>query len=243
MTVSTPPSAAIFDMDGVLVNSNPFHIQKWIAFLKERRVAFDPEAVPRQILGMHNDDAFRTYFGATLTPDEMRQLGHELEAQFRRAFRPHAQPMPGLVVLLDELADAGIPMAVASSAIRENVEFVVDVLNIRRYFRVLVSGDEVTAHKPAPDIYQLAARELGAKTSECVAFEDSPPGIAAAKNAGMKCIAIASTFPLAELETRSRADLALPGFEGLTLTALRKLFSTAASEGDGRRFPSPAGGK
>lgn len=235
MTSAMLPAAAIFDMDGVLVNSNPFHVQKWIEFLKAHRIPFDANAVPRQILGMHNDDAFRTYFGSSLTEAQMRQMGADLEAQFRKTFRPHARPVPGLLKLLNELVQADIPMAVASSAIRANVEFVIDTLALGRFFKALVTGDDVTAHKPAPDIYERAAREIGVEPINCVAFEDSLPGIEAARAAGMKCVAIASTFPMPELRAKSRADLVVESFEGLTLAALRGLFPPA-SDADAADF-------
>jgi beta-phosphoglucomutase-like phosphatase (HAD superfamily) len=115
-------------------------------------------------------------------------------------------------------------MAVASSAMAKNVEFVVDALGFRPYFRCLVSGDEVTHPKPDPEIYLRTARKLGVEPTGCVAFEDSFVGVEAAKRAGMRCVAIASTFPAAELQQQTQADLIVPGFEGLTLGALRGLF-------------------
>jgi beta-phosphoglucomutase-like phosphatase (HAD superfamily) len=115
-------------------------------------------------------------------------------------------------------------MAVASSAMAKNVEFVVDVLGFRPYFCCLVSGDEVARPKPDPEIYLRTASILGVEPAGCVAFEDSFVGIEAAKRAGMICVAIASTFPAAELRKQTRADLIVPGFEGLTLGDLGGLF-------------------
>lgn len=223
------PAAAIFDMDGVLVNSNPYHVEKWIEYLKEKGVSFVEEEVPQKILGMHNDDAFRAYFGDSMSQEELREEGEALEAQFREVFRPHAQPMPGVVALLDELRSASIPMAVASSGIRSNVEFVAEVLGIRPFFQFLITGDDVSAHKPDPEIYLTAAAKLGAAPGQCVAFEDSFPGIGAVKNAGMKCVAIASTFPIADLQSKTEADLIVKGFDELSLDAIRSLFAYEAS--------------
>lgn len=227
------PAAAIFDMDGVLVNSNPFHVKKWIELLEERNIPFDPEDVPRQILGKRNDDAFRIYFGPSMNALEMRQLGADLEARFREAFRPYAKPLPGLVSLLDEIRAEGIPAAVASSAISANVEFVVDVLELRPYFRTLITGDDVRRPKPDPEIYLKAAEELGVDPLGCVGFEDSPVGIEAVKRAGMKCIAIASAFPLDELRHKTQADRAVQGFEELSLEMVRGLFSPARTPARG----------
>lgn len=228
MTSNSLPAAAIFDMDGVLVNSNPYHVEKWIEYLKEKGVSFVEEEVPRKILGMHNDDAFRAYFGGLMSRDEMREEGEALEARFRKVFRPHAQPMPGVVSLLNELRSASIPMAVASSGIRSNVEFVVEVLGIRPFFQFLITGDDVRAHKPDPEIYLAAAAKLGVAPGQCVAFEDSFAGIGAVKNAGMKCVAIASTFPSEDLESKTRADRVVKGFDELSLDAIRGLFAYEA---------------
>ena len=140
---SSFPAAVIFDMDGVLVDSNPFHLQKWIAFLNEHGIPYVEEDLPKQILGSRNDSLFRRFFGPQITPQEMRRLGEEVEANFRKAFAPHARPLPGLERLVEEIHRQGIPIAVASSAIGKNVAFVIEALKFRAYLRTTVSGDEV----------------------------------------------------------------------------------------------------
>jgi len=224
------PAAAIFDMDGVLVDSNPFHVQKWIEFLSQHHVPFDREQLPRMILGQRNDTAFRRFFGPHLDKARISQLSEELEATFREAFQPHARPLPGLANLLEECHRSGVPMAVASSAMAKNIDFVVDALGFRPYFQCMVSGDEVSLPKPDPEIYLKTAGKLGLEPGGCVAFEDSFVGVEAAKRAGMKCVAIASTFPFEELSEQTRADLVVVTFEEVTLKGLRKLFA-----GDSRR--------
>jgi beta-phosphoglucomutase len=220
------PGAVIFDMDGVLVDSNPFHIQKWADFLDERGIRYDPEELPKQVLGLRNDHAFRFFFGPGITEEEMARLGEEIETRFRRAFHAHAKPLPGLEGLIRQCYQAGVPMAVASSAMAKNVEFVIDALGFSAYFRCLVSGDEVQHPKPHPEIYLRTAEKLGLPPAACVAFEDSFVGIEAVKDAEMKCVAIASTFPDVELRAHGRADLIVPGFQHLDLDALRQLFAT-----------------
>lgn len=219
-----PPTALIFDMDGVLVDSNPFHLEKWVELLSRHGIPFDRERLRAQVLGQRNDVALRLFFGTKLSRDERRRMSEELEARFREAFRPHARPLPGLVALLEECRRAGIPMAVASSAMRKNVEFVVQTLELAPCFRVLVNGDEVSRPKPDPEIYLAAAERLGAKPMHAVAFEDSFIGIAAAKRAGMKCVAIASTFPFERLRDEAGADWVVRSFEEITLERLRQLF-------------------
>ena len=225
MSVHGPlPAAVIFDMDGVLVDSNPFHLRKWVDLLHEHRIPFNPEDLPQQILGQRNDTAFRFFFGTQLSEAEIQRLSEELEERFRKVFRPHAAPLPGLAALLAECHSVGIPMAVASSAMTKNVEFIVDVLGFRPYFRCLVTGDEVTHPKPHPEIYFKTAAKLGVKPAACVTFEDSFVGVEAAKGAGMKCIAIASSFSAEELRERTGADLIVPNFAGLSPGMLRELF-------------------
>ncbi len=222
------PHAIIFDMDGVLVDSNPYHLQKWRDFLNEHGIPYDEAALPKQILGPRNDTAFRMFFGAQISKEESHRLGEELEAKFRRIFAPHAKPLPGLTELVEACHAAGIPMAVASSAMCKNVEFVVDAVGLRPYFHAMVSGDEVTHSKPDPEIYLTAARKLGADPPSCVAFEDSFVGVEAAKRAGMKCVALGTSFPMDELRRETRADLIVPGFEGLSLETLRGLWGTGS---------------
>jgi len=219
------PAAVIFDMDGVLVNSNPFHLAKWVDFLNHHQIGYQEEELPELILGKRNDTAFRHFFGPDITKEESKNLSEELEAAFRKAFKPHAKPLPGLDALIKECHAAGIPMAVASSAMRKNIDFVVDALGYRSYFRSIVSGDEVTHAKPDPEIYLKAAGHLGVAPPDAVAFEDSYVGIGAVKNAGIKCVAIASTFPIERLVPL--ADLAVPSFEYINLEKLRTLFVAA----------------
>jgi beta-phosphoglucomutase family hydrolase len=218
------PAAAIFDMDGVLVDDNPFHIKKWAALFTAHGIPFDPDGLERMVLGPPNAHTLRRFFGDSLGAEEMKQLDEELEERFREVIRPHAKPMPGLVTLLAALQQADISMAVASAAMRKNVEFFVDVLGLHTYFRCLVSVEEVTHSKPDPEIYLKAAVKLGVEPESCVAFEDSFVGVEAVKRAGMKCVAVASTFPLEELRQKTRADLIVTSFEGLHLKTLQSLF-------------------
>ena len=222
--LSDAPDAVIFDMDGVLIDSNPFHLQIWRDFLIRQHVPFDSEKLPSQIFGQRDDKALRMFLGADLTEEQVQRWSEELEANFREAFRPHAQALPGVNGLIKECHEAGIPMAVASSAMKKNVDFVVEALKLGSYFKSIVSGDEVKRPKPDPEIYLLAARDLGADPTRTIGFEDSPIGIEAVVDAGMKCVAIASTFSEQELREGTRAHCVVRSFEELRLGRLRDLF-------------------
>ena len=101
------PGAVIFDMDGGLVNSNPFHVEKWAEFLREQGVPSHEADLPLQILGHGNHDCFRAFFGSDLPKKEMIEMEEMLEEQFRKAFGPHAKLLPGLMPLIEELREAG----------------------------------------------------------------------------------------------------------------------------------------
>jgi beta-phosphoglucomutase len=218
--------ALVFDMDGVLVDSNPYHIENWINFLEARGIPYDRDALPKQILGQRNDKLFAAFLGPEKAENEFERLSDELETGFRQAFLPQAKPLPGLARLIEECHAAQIPMAVASSAATENVHFIVDALKFRPYFRTMLTGVEVTHPKPHPEIYLKSAEKLGVAPANCVAFEDSFIGLEAAHRAGMKVVGIASTFPRADLEAHARAHLVVDSFEQLSLDRLRSLFKS-----------------
>ena len=221
--------SVIFDMDGVLIDSNPIHVEKWAEFLTERGVDFKSEDLPRQILGHGNFDCFRAFFGSSLSREEMRELENMLESRFRETFARRAAPLPGLVPLLEAIRDEGIPLAVASSAVRDNVEFVLETLRLKSFFPVVVTGDDFPHAKPHPGIYLLAAEKLATPPADCVAFEDSFVGIEAAKRAGMKCIAVASSFPEEDLRTQTEADGVIGGFEKYDVKQIRSVFPLKGS--------------
>jgi len=223
---AAPPDAAIFDMDGVLVDSNPFHVTNWARYLRDHGISFNSEDLPRQILGQRNDVAVRSFFGPNLTPEQIDHMGEEIEAGFRESFRPHAKAPAGLMSLMEECRQACIPMAVASSAMKKNVDLVVEALGLESYCQAFINGDEVSRPKPDPEIYLLAAQRLGVDPSRTVAFEDSFFGIAAVHAAGMKCVAIASTFPFDQLRDETKADWVARSFEEVNLDRLRRLFQT-----------------
>jgi beta-phosphoglucomutase family hydrolase len=222
----SPPAAVIFDMDGVLVDTNPFHVQKWEALLAEYGIAFDPKALSKQVLGPGNDPTLRHFFGERITEDDRRRLSEELEARFRRAFASHAKPVPGVERLISECHDHGVLVALASAAMSKNVIFILDALKLRPFFHAILTGDEITQSKPHPEIYAKAAQKLGLLPADCVAIEDSFVGIEAAKRAGMKCVAVASTFPASELGAHTQADLVIQTLEVLNFQKLRQLFDT-----------------
>ena len=222
---SSLPAAIIFDMDGVLVDSNPFHLRKWIDLFRAHSIPFDEQELPKIILGPPNEVTFRRFWRRDLSLQEMTELSEELEANFRREIAPHARAFPGVRRFIEECHAQGIAMAVASAAIAKNVTFLISALGLREYFRAVLTGDEITHPKPDPEIYLRTAAKLKVNPAPCLVFEDSFVGIEAAKRAGMKCVAIASTFSAEDLGRETHADLIVPNFEAVSLHLLGPLFN------------------
>jgi beta-phosphoglucomutase family hydrolase len=184
--------ALIFDMDGVIVDSNPLHREAWIAF-NRRHGLETTEAMLQGMYGRRNDQIVRDFFGGGLPPEEVAALGSAKEEVYREMVAGRIEQMlvPGLRPFLDRYQ--GAPLAVASNAEPENVDFLLDRAGLRRYFRVVVDGHQVHRPKPHPEIYQRVAALLGIDPRNCLVFEDSHSGIAAARAAGMRVIGIRTT--------------------------------------------------
>jgi len=185
--------ALIFDMDGVIVDSNGMHRESWEAF--NRRYGLETtEEMHQRMYGKRNDQIVRDFFGDGITALEVDARGRAKEQLYREmmAGRTRSFQVAGLPEFLDRHRD--LPMGVASNAEPENVAFVLDELGLRPYFRVVVDGHQVHHPKPHPDIYIRAAELLETEPSNCVVFEDSHSGAAAAVAAGMRVIGIRTTF-------------------------------------------------
>jgi HAD superfamily hydrolase (TIGR01509 family) len=199
----------VFDLDGVVVDSEPTHERANAEWLAGLGTALAPD-LAEAMMGRRVRDLTDVIAGqAGLGPDEAF-AGRE--AVFWRLLGEQAlPPMPGLHAALVRLAGAGLPLAVASSGTRTYVEHVLERLGVAGAFAAVVSGEEVASGKPAPDVYLLAAERLGAEPADCVAVEDAPHGIAAARAAGMRVVAV----PHARTEALdlNRADVVVADLE------------------------------
>lgn len=185
--------ALIFDMDGVIVDSNPLHRESWTEF-NRRHGLVTTDAMLEGMYGRRNDQIVRDFFGAGLTDDEVAAYGAAKEEIYREmlADRIDRTLVPGLKGFLELYR--GAPLAVATNAEPENVNFVLDRAGLRDYFRVVVDGHQVSQPKPHPEIYLRAASLLEIGPPDCIVLEDSHTGVAAARAAGMRVIGIGTTY-------------------------------------------------
>ncbi len=191
------PVAAIFDLDGTLTDNMPWHARAFEVFMRRHGLPPLTMELRRRLDGKRNDEIMPVLFGRDLTADEQRDLAHEKETLYRETAAGQLEPMPGLLALLDALEAREIPVAVATSGPRENVSYSLREIGLADRITVIVRGDEVPHGKPAPDIYLRAAELLGVDPARCLGFEDAPVGVEAIVRAGMRCVALTTSFDAA----------------------------------------------
>ncbi len=199
MAAAGPSPAFIFDLDGVVVDSNGLHVASWAAVAaRHGQPCPDPEHIGK--CGLRTRAVIRDLLRWPVTDAEADRLGHEKEGLYREWIRRDGiRPIPGVIEFLAETRRRGIACAVGSSAPRENVDLCLQALGLAEVFAATVSGADVARGKPAPDIFLLAAERLGAAPAACLVFEDAPAGIAAAHGAGMGVVALATSHRREEL--------------------------------------------
>jgi HAD superfamily hydrolase (TIGR01509 family) len=193
--------AVIFDLDGVLLDSEPIYLAATNAVLAREGKNLSPEENARYI-GWRYSDILREVIPRLGLVHPPEHYVRETRREVLRALSGPLDPPPGTVALLDRLDAAGVPRAVGSSSGHAWVETILDGLGLRERFPVVVGGDDVARGKPAPDIFLRCAELLGVRADRCVVIEDSPNGILAARRAGMAAIG---------LRTAATATLALDG--------------------------------
>ncbi|MBU2535239.1 MAG: beta-phosphoglucomutase family hydrolase [Chloroflexota bacterium] len=212
--------AVIWDMDGVIADTAPFHFQAWQEVFGKRKVPYSREVFQRNF-GKRNDIIVRSIVGEGYPENEIEAILVEKEGLFRAKAAGNIQPIPGALGLIDELKEYGVKVALATSSPIENGQFVTRQLGIEDSFDVTVWGREVTEGKPSPQIFLLAAERLKVDPGNCVVIEDAVAGVAAAKRAGMKCLAVTNSHPGEKL---GEADRVVDSLEYVSVADLAAIF-------------------
>ncbi len=180
-------------MDGVIVHSTPVHTEAWQRYLRQHGIEVPREKIEAEMLGRHNDEIVRIFFGPEVPPEERFRHGAEKEKLYRELMRPRLEEhlVPGVREFLAR--NASLPLALASNAEPANVEFILEESGLRPCFRVVLDGHQVERPKPDPEIYILAARLLHVEPADCIVFEDSETGVRAAKSAGATVVGLTTT--------------------------------------------------
>jgi beta-phosphoglucomutase len=189
--------ALLFDMDGVILDSNPTHREAWRLYNRGFGIETD-EAMQQRMYGKRNDEIVRDFFGAGLAPEQVAAHGAAKESLYRQMMAAHLTQslVPGVTDLLQN--HNGTSAGLATNAERANVDFLLDGVLIadiplRNYFQAVVDGQQVSRAKPHPEIYLRVAELLGAEPRNCIVFEDSHSGVQAARAAGARVVALRTT--------------------------------------------------
>jgi len=216
--------AVIFDLDGVVIDSNPFHRLAWEKFLVKRGIPVNEDIFNRVISGTPGDQALRILLGGEITDDQVQMFVNEIDAEYRESIRNSRAfaPMAGLREFLEELKKSGIMIALATSAPVENIDLVLSGLELSEFFGVIIGKSQVKNGKPHPEVYLTAMDMLGVQADQCVVFEDSLAGVQAAVNAQIKTLGVL-TSETADTLLMAGASTTLSDFAGITLEDLSEL--------------------
>jgi beta-phosphoglucomutase family hydrolase len=213
--------AVIWDMDGVIADTAPYHFEAWQGVFQKRGVSFTEEDFRRNF-GQRNDTIIRNVLGEGLSLSEIDTIAGEKEENFRQRVMQHLKPLPGAIELIKSLKEYGFKLALASSAPSKNIQLVTQGLGINNCFHAIVSGREVKEGKPSPQGFLLAAKRLGVAPQNCIIIEDAVAGVSAAKRAGMHCLAVTNTHPRVSL---MEADLIVDTLDTVSVNDLQHLLN------------------
>lgn len=193
-------------MDGVIINNDRFHYLAWLKFARQHGKSLSFEEV-KSWFGSTNESILINFFNRQLTEHEIKEFANQKEEMYRELYSPHIEPIEGLKELLDAASADGYKIGLATSAPPGNVDFVLEKTRLGDYFQVITDETQISNGKPDPEIFILTAHKLNVNSSRSIVFEDSFYGIEAAKKAGMKVIAVASTHHSDRLQHADRVIL------------------------------------
>ena len=207
--------AAVFDMDGVLVDSEPHHHVAWRRICLEEGLSLTLAQVAERTLGRPVRESLPTLLGRPLEPDEIERLTQRKATFYQEASGGVVREVRGATPFVRALTALGVQCALATSALPRRVEPILDALQLADRFQVKVTGQDVQRGKPDPEVYLTVAARLRVRPDACVVFEDAPVGVVAARRAGMSVVGLATSRDADELYAAG-ALAVVPDFTGLT---------------------------
>jgi len=191
--------AVIFDMDGVIVHTNPYHSMAFREFFSTRNLAPTDEEFAQHMFGKSNSYILTHFLQRTIEGEELRLLEDEKESLFRKIYEPHIDPIKGITSFIDDLHKNGVKLGVATSAPLANLELILSKVPLQNKMGSILASENVKKHKPDPEVYLTSAKNLGVHPDQCVVFEDSFSGVSAGLNAGMKVVGVLTSHTKDEL--------------------------------------------
>ncbi|SEB10442.1 HAD family hydrolase [Pedobacter hartonius] len=191
--------AVIFDMDGVICHTNPYHSLAFREFFSARNLAPTDEEFAEHMFGKSNSYILSHFLKRPVTGEEFLQMEEEKEGLFRKIYAPYIEPIAGIIEFMADLKANSVKIGVATSAPRANLDLILSKVPVRTHFGSILASEDVTRHKPDPEVYLHSALNLGVAPEQCLVFEDSFSGVSAALNAGMQVVGVLSTHTKEEL--------------------------------------------
>ena len=196
-----PIKAFLFDLNGTMIDDMDFHIRAWHNILTQLGAQLSLAEVKKECYGK-NDELLERIFPGRFSETEMKNMSIAKETAYKLEFKPFLQ------------------MAIGSAAIRFNIDFVLDGLSIRHFFKSIVSAEDVIISKPDPETYLKCATALGIAPEQCIVFEDAPKGVEAAKNAGMRCVVITTMHTREEFSMYDNVVCFIADYDDIQLNQL-----------------------
>jgi beta-phosphoglucomutase-like phosphatase (HAD superfamily) len=191
--------ALIFDMDGTMIDSMPWHARSWVEFVARHGLKLDVTDILARTTGRTGVECMRELFERDLSDAECQAMVHEKEEIYRAMFSDNFTEVAGFTAFAKAAVARGLKVAVGTAGDKHNIEFAMSRLKMDPLPLAIVGGDEGFAGKPTPEIFVEAARRIGVAPERCIVFEDAPFGIEAARRGGMRAVAVCSTHTAAEL--------------------------------------------
>lgn len=214
---------AIFDWDGVIIDSTKYHKKSWELLASEEGLEL-PRGHFRKSFGMRNKQIIPSILDWTNNSLEIERLSARKEELYRDIMtKKGIKPLKGAVEFIKLLRSFDVPIAIGTSTSRQNVELALDLLGIAELFDIIVCGEDVEEGKPSPQVFLMGAHKMMCNPEHCVVFEDAPAGVMAARNGGMKVVALTTTRSMNMLKN---ADIVIDSFDELDYMMFKELFAS-----------------
>lgn len=191
--------AVIFDMDGVICHTNPYHTKAYQSFFAKRGLYPTEDEFVQHMYGKNNKYILNHFLGREIVGQEFVDLENEKEELFREIYADEITPISGFLEFLESLKEAGFKTGVATSAPKSNLVLIMESLGFKSKMESILASENVSQHKPDPEVYLKSAKNLSVSPDNCVVFEDSFSGVSAAINAGMQVVGVLSSHSKDEL--------------------------------------------
>lgn len=213
--------AVIFDMDGVICHTNPYHSMAFREFFSTRKLNPTDEEFAQHMFGKSNKYILTHFLKRPIEGEEFIKLENEKEGLFRKIYEPFVSPIMGIIEFIADLKKNEVKVGVATSAPYANLELILSKVAIRETLGSLMASEHVKKHKPDPEVYLTSAKNLGLSPANCVVFEDSFSGVTAALSAGMKVVGVLTSHSKEELPP---CNLYINDYTGLSYNTILQLF-------------------